>query len=87
MKLADEAEMTPRISDTIEKCTGMLAVAALAPEEASLSMRLVKKYVEPCSHRNSPHKFTQQQLMSGLVLLGWEAMRFEEVPDDIGRGL
>ena len=37
-------------------------------EVASLSMRLAKKYVEPYSHRNSPHKFTQQQLMTALVL-------------------
>lgn len=37
-------------------------------EVASLSMRLAKKYVEPYSHRNSPHKFTQQQLMTCLVL-------------------
>ena len=35
---------------------------------AELAMRLSRKYVEPYSHRNSPHKFTQAQLLSCLVL-------------------
>ena len=37
-------------------------------EVASLSLRLARKYVAPFSHRNSPHKFTQAQLLSCLVL-------------------
>jgi len=35
---------------------------------ASLSMRLGRKYVEPYSHRNSPQRFTQAQLLTCLVL-------------------
>lgn len=35
---------------------------------ASLSMQLAKKYVEPYSHRNSPQKFTQAQLLTCLIL-------------------
>jgi hypothetical protein len=37
-------------------------------EVASLCMTLSKKYVEPYSHRNSPKKFTQSQLLTLLVL-------------------
>ena len=37
-------------------------------EVASLSLRLARKYVEPYSHRNSPQKFTQAQLLSCLIL-------------------
>lgn len=37
-------------------------------EVASLSMRTAKKYVAPYSHAKSPQKFTQQQLISCLVL-------------------
>jgi hypothetical protein len=35
---------------------------------ASLSMQLSRKYVEPYSHRNSPQKFTQAQLLTCLIL-------------------
>lgn len=35
---------------------------------AELAMRLSRRYVAPYSHRNSPHKFTQGQLLSCLVL-------------------
>lgn len=35
---------------------------------AALSMRLARKYVEPYSHRNSPRKFTQSQLITCLIL-------------------
>lgn len=35
---------------------------------ASLSMRISRKYVEPYSHAKSPHKFTQSQLITCLVL-------------------
>jgi hypothetical protein len=35
---------------------------------AELSMRVARKYVEPYSHRKSPHKFTQGQLLTCLVL-------------------
>ncbi len=31
-------------------------------------MQLAKKYVEPYSHRNSPQKFTQAQLLTCLIL-------------------
>lgn len=37
-------------------------------EVASLSIRLGRKYVEPYSHLNSPHKFTQEQLLACLIL-------------------
>jgi hypothetical protein len=37
-------------------------------EVASLCMRLGGKHVEPYSHRNSPHGFTQRQLLTCLVL-------------------
>jgi hypothetical protein len=37
-------------------------------EVASLSLRTARKYVEPYSHAKSPHKFTQAQLISCLVL-------------------
>jgi hypothetical protein len=37
-------------------------------EVASLSMGLAKKYVDPYSHPKSPHKFTQAQLLTLLVL-------------------
>jgi hypothetical protein len=37
-------------------------------EVASLSMRTVRKYLEPYAHRNSPKKFIQAQLMTCLVL-------------------
>ena len=37
-------------------------------EVASLSMRLARKYVCPYSHRNSPKKFTQEQLLTCLVI-------------------
>lgn len=37
-------------------------------EVTSLCMTLSRKYVEPYSHRNSPHKFTQAQLLTLLVL-------------------
>jgi hypothetical protein len=37
-------------------------------EVASLSMRVARKYVEPYSHAKSPHKFTQGQLITCLVL-------------------
>lgn len=37
-------------------------------EVASLSLRLGRKYVEPYSHQNSPHTFTQEQLLACLIL-------------------
>lgn len=37
-------------------------------EVASLSLRTARKYVEPYSHKKSPQKFTQAQLISCLVL-------------------
>lgn len=37
-------------------------------EVASLSMTISRKYVEPCSHPQSPRKFTQSQLLTMLVL-------------------
>lgn len=35
---------------------------------AALSMRTARKYLQPFSHAKSPHKFTQPQLMTCLVL-------------------
>ena len=37
-------------------------------EVATLALRTARKYVNPYSHRNSPHKFTQEQLLACLVL-------------------
>ena len=37
-------------------------------EVTSLSMRIARKYVAPYSHRNSPQKFTQEQLLTCLIL-------------------
>lgn len=35
---------------------------------ATISMRVAAKYVEPYSHKNSPQKFTQAQLLTCLIL-------------------
>ena len=37
-------------------------------EVTSLSLRIARKYVAPYSHRNSPQKFTQEQLLTCLIL-------------------
>ncbi|WP_437186800.1 transposase [Planctomicrobium sp. SH668] len=37
-------------------------------EVTSLSMRIARKYVAPYSHRFSPQKFTQEQLLTCLIL-------------------
>lgn len=37
-------------------------------EVTSLSLRIARKYVAPYSHRNSPRKFTQEQLLTCLIL-------------------
>jgi hypothetical protein len=37
-------------------------------EVTSLSLRIARKYVAAYSHQNSPQKFTQEQLLTGLIL-------------------
>ncbi|WP_437193391.1 hypothetical protein [Planctomicrobium sp. SH527] len=37
-------------------------------EVTSLSLRIARKYVAPYSHRNGPQKFTQEQLLTCLIL-------------------
>ncbi|TWT55326.1 hypothetical protein KOR42_29540 [Thalassoglobus neptunius] len=40
----------------------------MVAEVVSLSMRIARKYLAPYSHRNSPKKFTQEQLITCLIL-------------------
>lgn len=62
-------------------------------EVASLCMSLSRKYVEPYSHRNSPQKFTQSQLLTLLVLRAYlkttyrGVMEFVEVSDALRQKL
>lgn len=53
-------------------------------EVASLSLRTASKYVSPYSHRNSPHTFTQAQLISCLVLRAYLKTTYRGVIEFLG---
>ena len=50
-------------------------------EVATLSMRLSRKFLDPYSHPKSPHKFTQAQLMTCLVLKAYLKTTYRGVID------
>lgn len=56
-------------------------------------MRIARKYVAPYSHRNSPQKFTQEQLLTCLILRAYlkttygGLIEFLEVSDALRMGL
>ena len=54
---------------------------ALVAEVVSLSMRIARKYVAPYSHRNSPKKFTQEQLITCLILRAYLNKTYRDIVD------
>lgn len=54
---------------------------ALVAEVVSLSMRIARKYVAPYSHRNSPKKFTQEQLITCLILKAYLNKTYRDIVD------
>jgi hypothetical protein len=48
-------------------------------EVARLSMKLSGLYMQPYSHAKSPHKFTQSQLMSCLILRAYLQTTYREI--------
>lgn len=62
-------------------------------EVTSLSLRIARKYVAPYSHRNSPQKFTQEQLLTCLILRAYlkttyrGLIEFLEVSDAVRKRL
>jgi len=54
---------------------------ALVAEVVSLSMRIARKYLAPYSHRNSPKKFTQEQLITCLILKAYLNKTYRDIVD------
>lgn len=54
---------------------------ALVSEVVSLSMRIARKYLAPYSHRNSPKKFTQEQLITCLILKAYLNKTYRDIVD------
>ena len=54
---------------------------ALVAEVVSLSMRIARKYVAPYSHRNSPKKVTQEQLITCLILKAYLNKTYRDIVD------
>lgn len=53
----------------------------MVAEVVSLSMRIARKYVAPYSHRNSPKKFTQEQLITCLILKAYLNKTYRDIVD------
>lgn len=53
----------------------------MVAEVVSLSMRIARKYLAPYSHRNSPKKFTQEQLITCLILKAYLNKTYRDIVD------